>query len=369
MKGGWQAEARCGDARAGTLSLARGEVRTPAFMPVGTVGAVKGAVTPVDLEQLGFEMTLANTFHLSLRPGTDIIAAHGGLHGFNGWRRPLLTDSGGYQVFSLKSLRKLEENGVRFRAPHNGAACFLSPESCIAIQRALGSDIAMVLDECPPAGIDEKSAADSMRRSMRWAERCRAAFDGSPNMLFGIVQGGVFLNLRAESAETLTGIGFDGYAVGGLAVGESKEDMLAVLGASVPRLPADKPRYLMGVGAPGDIAVAVASGVDLFDCVLPTRNARNGWLFTDGGVVRIRNARYRALTDAPDAECACPVCRRFSLAYLHHLFAVGDMLAARLATLHNLAYYRRLMRRLRDAIIRGDLPHTVDEVLKNYPLR
>lgn len=360
----WRQTARCGNARAGILQLARGAVHTPAFMPVATLGAVRGAVGNGDAEGLGFEMILANTFHLWQRPGCEVIARHGGLHGFNGWHRPILTDSGGFQVFSLAPLRKISDDGVAFRAPHNGQACFLSPEICMDIQRTLNSDIVMVLDDCTPAGVDEAAAAASMRRSMRWAARCKAAFADNPNALFGIVQGGIYLPQRRESAAALMDIGFDGYAIGGLAVGEEKSERQAVLADTVPRLPADKPRYLMGVGTPADIAQAVADGIDMFDCVLPTRNARNGHLFTHRGIVRIRNACHRHDSAPPDAECGCPVCRRTSCAYLHHLFTVGDMLAARLATLHNLAYYRALMTRLRAAIADGTLPQVVKQLTR-----
>lgn len=364
----WQAQASCGAARAGLLRLARGEVQTPAFMPVGTAAAVKGAMLPDDIERLGYEMILANTFHLWLRPGMQVIKAHGGVHGFGGWSRPILTDSGGFQVFSLKAIRKISEEGVQFQAPHSGEACFLSPELCMEIQHTLNSDIVMVLDDCTPPNQSTQATADSMRRSLRWARRCAAAFNKSenPNALFGIVQGGTNESLRAESTQGLLDIGFDGYAIGGLAVGEGEEERQAVLESVLPQLPMDKPRYLMGVGTPADIARAVALGVDMFDCVLPTRNARNGHLFTSQGVLRIRNARHRNDTNAVDSHCLCWTCRRFSRAYLHHLFAVGDMLAARLATLHNLAYYRTLMRTLRQAIFNNRLEAVAASVLDQY---
>ncbi|MCH9758956.1 MAG: tRNA guanosine(34) transglycosylase Tgt [Proteobacteria bacterium] len=360
----WQQTATCGKARAGVLSLARGTIATPVFMPVGTIGAVRGAITPPDIEQLGFDIILGNTFHLWQRPGLEVLAAHGGLHGFNNWRRPILTDSGGFQVFSLSSLRKISDDGVSFRAPHNGNTCFLSPESCMDIQRTINSDIVMVLDDCTAAGVSESAAAASMRRSMQWAHRCRTAFGDNPNALFGIVQGGIFLPLRQESAQQLVDIGFDGYAIGGLAVGEEKSQRHEVLAAMDAWLPADKPRYLMGVGTPADIALAVADGVDMFDCVMPTRNARNAQLFTSTGILRLRNACHRHDTQPLDAQCDCIVCRRFSRSYLHHLFAVGDMLAARLATLHNLAHYRRLMTRLRNGIKDGTLAAVVREVVE-----
>lgn len=363
----WRLHATCGKARSGILRLARGEVRTPVFMPVGTLGAVRGAVAAEDVERLGFDIILGNTFHLWQRPGLEVLAAHGGLHGFNGWRRPILTDSGGFQVFSLASLRKITDDGVSFRAPHSGEPCFLSPELCMDIQRTLNSDIAMVLDDCTPATAAAPEVAASMRRSMQWARRCKAAFGGNPNALFGIVQGGIHLPLRRESAQTLVDTGFDGYAIGGLAVGEEKSERRAVL-AEVPQwLPPDKPRYLMGVGTPADIALAVADGVDMFDCVLPTRNARNGHLFTAAGTLRLRNACHRHDSAPPEESCGCVVCRRFSRAYLHHLFAIGDMLAARLATLHNLAYFRRLMRELRNSVEDGTLPQVVAKVVAAYP--
>ena len=363
----WQVLARCGNARRGVLSLRRGKIETPVFMPVGTLGVVKGGILPADLQQLGASIILGNTFHLWQRPGTTVIRQHGGLHGFNGWHLPILTDSGGYQVFSLSSLRKIDEQGVHFRAPHNGNRCFLSPEISMDIQCDLDSNICMVLDDCTAANVDEATAAASMRRSVRWAERCKTAFGDNPNALFGIVQGGIFPHLRDASATALTDIGFDGYAIGGLAVGETKDDMLATLQHTAPKLPDDKARYLMGVGTPADIALAVAAGVDMFDCVLPTRNARNGQLFTSTGVVKIRNARHRQSLEPPDPLCHCPVCRRFSRAYLHHLFSVGDMLAARLMTLHNLAFFMALMQRLRMAITDGSLATVVDDVVKYYP--
>lgn len=366
---GWQVEARCGAARAGTLQLARGRIHTPAFMPVGTAAAVKGATAPEDLQTLGYEIILANTFHLWLRPGQEVIRQHGGVHGFCGWSRPVLTDSGGFQVFSLQSLRKISEDGVHFRAPHNGESCFLTPELCMEIQHTLNSDIAMVLDDCAPATASRQTIAAAMRRSMRWAKRCADAFAaaGNRNALFGIVQGGLDDELRSESVQALLDIGFDGYAIGGLAVGESAQQRQAVLQHTCPQLPDTRPRYLMGVGRPCDIAQAVACGVDMFDCVLPTRNARNGHLFTRQGVLRIRNAQHRHATGAIDEACACWVCQRFSRAYLHHLFAIGDMLAARLATFHNLAYYRSLMHDLRQGIMTNTLDAVVHKVLAAYP--
>lgn len=363
----WQVSAHCGNARSGVLHLTRGKVHTPAFMPVGTLGAVRGGIHAADVAQLGFDMILANTFHLWQRPGLEVLAAHGGLHGFNAWHRPILTDSGGFQVFSLAAMRKVSDDGVHFRAPHNGQACFLSPEQCMHIQRTLNSDIAMVLDECVSAQAPLAEARSAMRRSLHWAQRCRDAFADSENALFGIVQGGVHLPLRQDSAAALTDMGFDGYAIGGLAVGEARAQRQEVLAAVAPQLPAYSPRYLMGIGTPADIACAVAEGVDLFDCVLPTRNARNGQLFTRHGIVRIKNACHQADERPLEEGCTCSVCHRTSRAYLHHLFRVGDMLAARLATLHNLAYYRRLLAELRAAIADNTLPQAVAAVCAAYP--
>jgi queuine tRNA-ribosyltransferase len=341
-----------GLARLGRLSLRRGVVDTPAFMPVGTYGAVK-AMTPADLARLGARIVLGNTFHLWLRPGLEVIAAHGGLHRFMGWEGPILTDSGGFQVFSLGALRAISEQGVSFRSPVNGDACFLSPEDSMNIQRVLDSDIAMIFDECTPYPADAAQAGDSMRLSLRWAERSKRAHAGSPNALFGIVQGGMHESLRDESLAGLTGIGFDGYAIGGLSVGEPKEDMLRILRHTAPRLPNSAPRYLMGVGTPQDIVHAVRNGVDMFDCVLPTRNARNGWIFTRAGVIRLRNARYRADVRPLDEACACYTCQNFSRAYLYHLQRVNEILGAHLNTLHNLFYYQELMGQLRQAISEG----------------
>jgi len=347
-----------GAARAGTLELARGVVETPVFMPVGTYGAVK-AVTPAELVENGTRIVLGNTFHLWLRPGLEAIAAHGGLHRFIGWTGPLLTDSGGYQVFSLGELRKITEEGVRFASPINGDRLLLTPEESMRIQRVLDADIAMVLDECTPYPASERDTEESMRLSLRWAERSKRAHEGNPNALFGIVQGGMVENLRDESLAGLASIGFDGYAIGGLSVGESKREMLRVMAHTVPRLPADKPRYLMGVGTPEDIVESVAAGIDMFDCVLPTRNARNGWLFTRHGDVKIRNARYRDDTRALDGTCPCYTCAHFSRGYLHHLQKVNEILGARLNTLHNLHYYQTLMRELRGAIAERKLADAV----------
>ena len=353
--------ARDGAARRGVLELAHGRVDTPAFMPVGTYGSVK-AVSPEELEALGAQIVLGNTFHLWLRPGLEVIARHGGLHRFMGWRRPILTDSGGFQVFSLGAMRKIEEEGVHFASPVNGDRLFLTPEESMRIQRVLDSDIAMAFDECTPYPATEAQAAASMRLSMRWAERSRRTFRGG-NALFGIVQGGVYESLREESLERLTAIDFDGYAIGGLAVGEPAAERSRILAHTAPRLPADKPRYLMGMGTPEDIVEAVAAGVDLFDCVLPTRNARNGWLFTRFGDVRIRNARHRGDVQPLDPDCACYTCRNFTRAYLHHLQKANEILGARLNTLHNLHYYQELMRALRSAIERGALAATSKRLL------
>ena len=350
-----------GNARRGTLRLAHGAVETPAFMPVGTYGSVK-AMSPEELKAIGAQIVLGNTFHLWLRPGLDVIEKHGGLHRFMGWDAPILTDSGGFQVFSLGALRKIAEEGVRFASPINGDPLFLTPEESMRIQRVLNSDIAMAFDECTPYPATEKEAADSMRLSMRWAQRSRAAFQ-SPNLLFGIVQGGMHEALRDESLEKLKTIGFDGYAVGGLSVGEPKEDRARIVAHIVPRMPADRPRYLMGMGTPEDIIEAVLAGIDMFDCVLPTRNARNGWLFTRFGDIKIRNARYRDDAAPLDETCACYTCRNFTRAYLFHLQKANEILGARLNTLHNLFYYQELMRELRLAIERSDLEPTASRLL------
>jgi len=352
-----------GAARCGVLETAHGAIDTPVFMPVGTYGAVKG-MAPDELRGLGGQIVLGNTFHLWLRPGVEIIAAHGGLHRFMGWDGPILTDSGGFQVFSLGELRKISEEGVKFQSPVNGDACFLTPEESMRIQRVLNSDIVMAFDECTPYPATLEQARDSMQLSMRWAQRSKAAHADNPNALFGIVQGGMHEALREESLAALTDIGFDGYAIGGLSVGEPKPDMLRILRHTAPRLPADRPRYLMGVGTPADIVAAVSAGIDMFDCVLPTRNARNGWLYTRHGVIKLRNARYRNDLAPLDADCACYTCRNFSRAYLHHLQRVNEMLGARLNTLHNLHYYQELMRDLRAAIAAGRLAAVAEEMGK-----
>lgn len=343
-----------GLARRGQLHFERGTVQTPAFMPVGTYGSVK-AMTPEEVTATGAEIVLGNTFHLMLRPGTDIISQHGDLHDFMHWQGPILTDSGGFQVFSLGDMRKITEEGVLFQSPVNGSKVFMGPEESMAVQRALGSDIVMIFDECTPYPADALTAAESMRLSLRWALRSKTAHGDNPNALFGIVQGGMHESLRSESLAGLTDIGFDGYAIGGLSVGEPKEDMLRVLTHLSTEMPVDKPRYLMGVGRPEDLVEAVNLGVDMFDCVMPTRNARNGHLFVHEGVVKIRNSRYKTDTDPLDPHCDCYTCKNYSRAYLHHLDKTGEMLGPRLNTIHNLYYYQTLMAGLRDAISAGTL--------------
>ncbi|MCL2160716.1 MAG: tRNA guanosine(34) transglycosylase Tgt [Betaproteobacteria bacterium] len=344
-----------GCARRARLILAHGAVETPAFMPVGTYGTVK-AMTPAMLAETGAQICLGNTFHLWLRPGLEAIAAHRGLHGFMGWDKPILTDSGGFQVFSLGALRKISEEGVRFASPIDGARLLLTPEVSMQIQTVLDSDIVMIFDECTPWPASFEETADSMRLSLRWARRSRDEFDrlGNPNALFGIVQGGMFEPLRDESLADLMDIGFDGFAIGGLSVGEPREDMARILAHTAPRLPASRPRYLMGVGRPEDIVEAVAAGIDMFDCVMPTRHARNGWLFTRYGDIKIKNAVHRADPRPLDADCACYTCRNFSRAYLHHLHRAGEILGSMLNTVHNLHYYQWLMAGVRAAIEEDD---------------
>ncbi|MBN9461103.1 MAG: tRNA guanosine(34) transglycosylase Tgt [Burkholderiales bacterium] len=348
-----------GQARRGRLELAHGAIETPVFMPVGTYGAVK-AMSPRELEELGAHIILGNTFHLWLRPGIETIGRFGGLHRFVGWPRPILTDSGGFQVWSLGELRSISEEGVRFASPINGDRLFMTPEVSMQVQHALDADIAMVFDECTPyetggrpTGPEE--AAESMRLSLRWAQRSRDEFErlGNSNALFGIVQGGMYEALRDESLAGLAEIGFDGYAIGGLSVGEPKEEMMRVLAHTAPRLPVRQPRYLMGVGTPEDLVAGVAAGIDMFDCVMPTRNARNGWLFTRFGDLKLRNARHRDDPRPVEPGCECYACRHFSRAYLHHLQKVGEILGARLATIHNLHYYLTLMAQMREAIAAG----------------
>ena len=345
-----------GGARRGRLEFARGSIATPVFMPVGTYGTVK-AMTPEELTELGAEIVLGNTFHLWLRPGLKVIAAHGGLHRFMHWERPILTDSGGFQVFSLAKLRKLTEEGVRFRSPVDGAEVFLSPEESMRIQRVLGSDIAMQFDECTPYPATEEEARASMELSLRWAARSRAAYAGAdgvaPGVLFGIVQGGMHRALREASCAGLAELAFPGYAIGGLAVGEPEDERLRVLEETLPLLPRDRPRYLMGVGRPEDIVAAVERGIDMFDCVMPTRHARNGHLFTSSGVLNIRNARHAEDVSPVDPECDCYTCRNYSRAYLRHLDRAGEILGSRLNTIHNLHFYQALMRSIRAAIEAG----------------
>ena len=348
-----------GLARRGRITLNHGVVETPIFMPVGTYGSVK-AMLPHELDEVGAQIVLGNTFHLWLRPGTEVLQKHNGLHGFMQWAKPILTDSGGFQVFSLDGLRKITEEGVKFASPIDGTRLFLSPEESMRIQRAMNSDIVMVLDECTPYTIDGRpatveEAADSMRLSLRWARRSLDAFNQqeNPNALFGIVQGGMFENLRDESLAGLIDIGFHGYAIGGLSVGEPKAEMNRILAHIAPRLPTHAPRYLMGVGTPEDLVEGVSQGVDMFDCVMPTRNARNGWLFTRYGDLKIRNARYRDDTRPLDPSCACQTCRHFSRAYLHHLQRAHEITGARLNTMHNLHFYLAIMQEMRNAIEAG----------------
>jgi queuine tRNA-ribosyltransferase len=355
----FELQATDGAARCGRLTLAHGSVETPVFMPVGTYGAVK-TLTPEDLESLGAQIILGNTFHLMLRPGGELMQTLGGLHRFMHWQRPILTDSGGFQVWSLATKNKVSEAGVEFRAPIDGSLVFLSPERAMQVQAQLGSDIQMIFDECTDYPATEAAARASMELSLRWAARSRAAFDAGTapqagSALFCIVQGGMHEALRSESLAGLVGIGFDGLAIGGLSVGEPEADRLRILDHLLPQMPADKPRYLMGVGTPSDIVKAVLRGVDMFDCVMPTRNARNGSLFTADGVVRIRNARYRDDPLPIEPGCSCYTCRHYSRAYLRHLDQCGEMLGSRLNTIHNLHFYVQLMAGLRAAIGRGDL--------------
>ncbi len=338
-----------GFARRGRLKFERGTVETPAFMPVGTYGTVK-AMTPEELQGIGAEIILGNTFHLSLRPGTEVIKAHGDLHDFMHWQGPILTDSGGFQVFSLGKMRKITEEGVTFNSPINGDKIFMGPEESMAVQRDLGSDIVMIFDECTPYPATEAEARDSMELSLRWAKRSKEAHGDNPNALFGIVQGGMYPELRDQSIKELKEIGFDGYAIGGLSVGEPKEEMVKVLDHMAPIMPEDAPRYLMGVGKPEDIVEAVRRGIDMFDCVIPTRNARNGFLFTRHGVVKIRNAKHEFDTGPIDRDCGCYTCQNYSRSYLRHLDKAKEMLGSRLNTIHNLYYYQELMGEIRVAI-------------------
>jgi queuine tRNA-ribosyltransferase len=363
---------RDGAARTGSLAFRRGVVRTPAFMPVGTYGTVK-SVTPEEVSADGADIILGNTFHLMLRPGTEVIRKHGGLHEFMNWPGPILTDSGGFQVFSLANMRKLSEDGVRFQSPVNGDEVMLTPERSMDVQHELNADVTMIFDDCTPYPATHAEARESMQLSLRWAARCRGRFDELKQAesergeaLFGIVQGGVYDDLRRESLQGLEDIGFDGYAVGGLAVGEPEDERLAVLDALLPAMPQGAPRYLMGVGTPVDIAEAVLRGVDMFDCVIPTRHARNGQLFTSRGIVKFRHARYVDDTSAPDPECSCYTCSNYSLAYLRHLEKCGEILGPRLATIHNLHYYQLVMSDLREAIEAGTLVSAVQRLRAAY---
>jgi queuine tRNA-ribosyltransferase len=336
-------------ARRGQLNFARGQVDTPAFMPVGTYGTVK-AMTPEELEGIGAQIILGNTFHLMLRPGTDIIQQHGDLHDFMHWKGPILTDSGGFQVFSLAEMRKITEQGVKFNSPIDGAKVELTPEKSMQVQRALGSDIVMIFDECTPypATFDEASA--SMELSLRWAERSKIAHADNPSALFGIVQGGMYEDLRKKSINKLVSIGFDGYAIGGLSVGEPADERNHMLDVCTPRMPQDKPRYLMGVGKPEDLIEGVRRGIDMFDCVIPTRNARTGFLYTHNGIIKIRNSRFATDTRPLDDQCGCYTCQNYSRAYLRHLDKCQEILGARLNTIHNLYYFQDLMKKIRQSI-------------------
>jgi queuine tRNA-ribosyltransferase len=362
----FQLEATCAKARAGVVRTPHGEIRTPAFMPVGTAGVVK-AITVRDLQEIGAQVILANTYHLMLRPGADLVARLGGLHGFARWPGPYLTDSGGYQVFSLAALRKIDEDGVRFQSHLDGSPHLLSPETSMDIQMKLGADIVMAFDECPPLPAPREAVEAATARTTRWARRCRAAHTRPDQALFGIVQGGVHLDLRERSARELQELDFPGYAVGGLSVGETKEDMLRVLDHTPDLLPTDRPRYLMGVGTPQDLVDGVARGIDMFDCVMPTRNARNGSVFTSQGKVAIRNARYREDDRPLDPGCACPTCQTYSRAYLRHLHLAGEMTAATLLTVHNLWYYLDLMRTLRQNILLGSFTGSLPAAATTRP--
>lgn len=355
---------KSGAARRGTLELAHGTVETPAFMPVGTYGSVK-AMLPRDIHGIGAEIILGNTYHLMLRPGADLVADFGGLHKFIGWDKPILTDSGGFQVFSLGAMRKITEEGVVFKSPIDGSKVLLDPEKSMEVQRKLNSDVVMIFDECTPYPATFEEAKKSMELSLRWAGRSRDAHGANPNALFAIVQGGIYPELRDQSLAGLQNIGFDGYAIGGLAVGEPRDERNMVLDHLQPQMPEDKPRYLMGVGKPEDIIDAVSRGVDMFDCVLPTRNARNGHIFTAKGDIRIRNAQYKKDEAPLDSDCTCYTCQNFSRAYLHHLERCKEILYSQLATLHNLHYYQQLMQTLRDALDAGTFDETVKKVLED----
>lgn len=354
-----------GKARRGRLIFERGTVETPAFMPVGTYGTVKGMKTE-EIEALGAEIILGNTFHLMLRPGTDIIEQHGGLHDFINWDKPILTDSGGFQVFSLGEMRKITEEGVKFSSPVNGEKIMLTPERSMEVQRSLNSDVVMIFDECTPYPASHQQAKESMELSLRWAQRSKDAHGDNPNALFGIVQGGMYEDLREVSINGLKAIEFDGYAIGGLSVGEPKEDMVRILDHTAPLIPENKPRYLMGVGKPEDLVEGVRRGIDMFDCVMPTRNARNGHLFVNTGVIKIRNASHKTDTGPLDPTCDCYTCKNYSRAYLHHLDKCREILGSQLNTLHNLHFYQKVMKDLRDAIEQDKLDEYVAEF---YALR
>ncbi len=358
-----------GKARRGRLTFSRGTVETPAFMPVGTYGTVKGMKTE-EVADTGAEIILGNTFHLMLRPGTEIIEQHGGLHDFINWDKPILTDSGGFQVFSLGAMRKITEEGVKFSSPVNGEKIMLTPERSMEVQKSLGSDVVMIFDECTPYPASHKESQDSMELSLRWAQRSKDAHGDNPSALFGIVQGGMYEDLREVSVNGLKAIDFDGYAIGGLSVGEPKEDMIRILDHTTPLIPDNKPRYLMGVGKPEDLVEGVRRGIDMFDCVMPTRNARNGHLFVTDGVIKIRNARHKTDTGPLDPECDCYTCKNYSRAYLHHLDKCKEILGSQLNTLHNLHFYQRIMKALRHAIENNKLEEYVAEfyALRNLPV-
>jgi len=350
-----------GRARRGSLEFARGLVETPAFMPVGTSATVK-SLSPEEVRGTGAQMILGNTFHLMLKPGTEVIKAHGALHDFMHWHGPILTDSGGFQVWSLAQLRKLEEKGVTFRSPVDGSKVFLGPEQSMDIQTALGSDVVMIFDECTAYPSTRDAARKSMELSARWAERCRHHYAGD-GALFGIMQGGMYTDLRLESLEKLVSIGFDGYAIGGLSVGEPKDEMIKILDQVADRMPEGQPRYLMGIGTPRDLVDSVLRGIDMFDCVMPTRNGRNGWLFTSQGIVKIRNAEYRLDTRPPDLACDCYTCQHYSRSYLRHLYHSHEILGPRLCSLHNVHYYQTLMQHIRDAIEAGQIENFAREYI------
>ena len=358
-----------GKARRGRLTFDRGTVETPAFMPVGTYGTVKGMKTE-EVADTGAEIILGNTFHLMLRPGTDVVEQHGGLHKFIHWDKPILTDSGGFQVFSLGKMRKITEEGVKFSSPVNGEKIMLTPERSMEVQRSLGSDVVMIFDECTPYPATHQESKDSMELSLRWAQRSKDAHGDNPSALFGIVQGGMYEDLREISIEGLKAIDFDGFAIGGLSVGEPKEDMIRILDHTAPLIPDNKPRYLMGVGKPEDLVEGVRRGIDMFDCVMPTRNARNGHLFVNDGVVKIRNARHKTDTGPLDPACDCYTCKNYSRAYLHHLDKCKEILGSQLNTLHNLHFYQKVMKGLRDAIEQGKLDDFVKEfyALRDLPV-